>query len=109
LVGLSGPAIGAPAFTAFTAAAASSTAATLAAAGTPLGQGSHHLTGFKTQLLALPAQIQGHEMAQVFQGHLAPKLQLEWNRPAAIGPGQLPHLDHQIAGFGPGVDQLAAD
>ena len=59
-------------------------------------------------MLTLPAQIQGHEMAQVVEGHLAAELQLEGNRPAAIGPGQLPNLHHQIAGFRPGVDEFAS-
>ena len=48
-------------------------------------------------------------MAQVLEGYLSLELQFEWHGLAAIGAGHHTHLHHQIAGFGAGVNQLAAD
>ena len=59
------------------------------------------------QLLALAAQVEGHEMAQVIRGNLPLELQLEWRGTAAISPGLLADLHHQIPLLGAGVDQLA--
>ena len=46
-------------------------------------------------------------MAEMLQGNLPPQLQFERLHPGAVGPGLLAHLDHQIAAFRPGEDQLA--
>ena len=65
--------------------------------------------GFEMKLLPLTAHIQADEMAQVFQGQLTFQLNLEGQRPAAIGTGLRANLHHQLTGFGFGEDQLPSD
>jgi hypothetical protein len=83
--------------------------AALAAAVAALGQGRHHFTALELELLPLAPQIQGDEMAQMLQGNVTPQLQLERDRPAAVGTGLLAHLHHQLTGFRPGEDQFSPD
>ena len=65
--------------------------------------------GFEMKLLPLTAHIQADEMPQVLEGQLTFDLQLEGQRPAAIGTGLLAHLHHQLTGFGFGEDQFTAN
>jgi hypothetical protein len=58
--------------------------------------------------LALAAQIEGDEMAQVLGSDFPTQLQFEWRRPGAIGAGLLADLHHQIAILRPGINQLTA-
>jgi hypothetical protein len=81
-------------------------AAALASTGTALGNRTDHLKGLELKVLALAAQVEGDEMAQMLEGNLALELELEGHGPAAIGAGLLPHFDHQISGLWPGVNQL---
>jgi len=68
-------------------------AAALASAGAALGNRTDHLKRLKLKVLALAAQVEGDEMAQMLEGNLALELELEGHGPAAIGAGLLPHFD----------------
>jgi hypothetical protein len=68
-------------------------AAALTSAGAALGNRTDHLKRLKLKVLALAAQVEGDEMAQMLEGNLALELELEGHGPAAIGAGLLPHFD----------------
>ena len=78
------------------------------AAGAALVQGTHHLKTLQLQLLPLATQIEGNEMAQMFEGHHPSHGHLEGKGAAAIGPGLLAHLHHQLAILRTGEHQLTA-
>ncbi len=65
--------------------------------------------GFEMKLLTLPTHIQADEMPQMLQWQLAFDLHLEGQWPAAICPGLLAYLHHELTGFGLGEDQLTAE
>lgn len=82
-------------------------APSLAAAAAALGHRAEHLKTLELQILALAAQVEGHEMAQVLERDGPLQLEFERCRAAAIGPRQLAHFHHQVAALGSGVDQFA--
>jgi len=86
--------------------AAAGIPAALTAAVAPLGHGADHLKPLEVELLPLTAQVEGDEVAQVFEGDLALELELERHGPVAITAGFLADLHHQIAALRAGVDQL---
>ena len=65
--------------------------------------------GFQLQGLALAAHIKADEMAQMLERKLALDLQFERQWSATIAPRLLPHLHHQLPGFGLGEDQLTTN
>ena len=78
----------------------------------PVAAGGHRtddVEALHDELLTLAPQVESDEMAQVLQGNLAAKLELEGHRAVAVGAGLLTHLDDQIPRFGTGEDQLAPD
>ena len=64
---------------------------------------------FEVQFLALAAQVEADEVAQVFKRKFALDLQLEGERTMAVGTGLLPHLHHHFAGLRLGEDQLPSN